>query len=328
MAEAEEFSTRLSKLVERPTYFSGGHRLCAGCNAGVMARLATMAFIRPTVVVQATGCLEVASTVYPFSAWKVPWLHCAFENAAATASGVEAAFCTMQKKGIRNKDEKIDIVIIGGDGGTYDIGIQSLSGALERGHDLLYICYNNGAYMNTGVQRSGATPRLASTTTSPAGSVIPGKMEFPKDLTAIVVAHDSVKFAATTTTAHSRDLIGKVRTALDVDGPTFLLVDSPCQRGWRFDSALGLEMNRLAVETCVFPVYTIDRRSGKEEWKLDTPSRKIAKKPELKKPVEDYMKPQGRFRHIFRRSDGSELIKQVQEFYDRKWADLLHKCGY
>ncbi|MHA2498059.1 MAG: thiamine pyrophosphate-dependent enzyme [Candidatus Hodarchaeales archaeon] len=328
MTEAEELSTKYSKLVERPTYFSGGHRLCAGCNAGIMARLVTMAFTRPAVVVQATGCLEVASTIYPFSAWKVPWLHCAFENAAATASGVEAAYRTMRKKGIRSKDEKIDVVIFAGDGGTYDIGLQSLSGALERGHDLLYICYNNGAYMNTGIQRSGATPRFASTTTSPAGSVIPGKMEFPKDLTAIVVAHDTVQFAATTTTAHPRDLIGKVRAALDVDGPTFLLVDSPCQRGWRIDASLGLEMNRLAVETCFFPVYTVDRRNGKEEWKLDTPSRKIARRPELKKPIVDYMKPQGRFRHIFRRQDGKELIEQMQAFIDKKWEALLVKCGY
>ena len=328
MQTTEEFSTKLSKLVERPTYFSGGHRLCAGCNAGVMARLVTMAFTRPTIIVNATGCLEVASTIYPYSAWKVPWIHCAFENAAATASGIEAAFRTMHKRGQRNKDETIDIIAFAGDGGTYDIGLQALSGALERGHDFLYICYNNGAYMNTGIQRSGATPRFAATTTSPAGSVIPGKMEFPKDLTAIVVAHDSVKFAATTTTAHPRDLIKKVRDALDVDGPTFLLVDSPCQRGWRMDASMGMEMSRLAVETCIFPVYTIDRREGKEVWKLDIPSRKIARKPELKKPVEDYMKPQGRFRHIFKRSDKDELIKQVQDFYDQKWESLLAKCGY
>ena len=328
MQTTEEFSTKLSKLVERPTYFSGGHRLCAGCNAGVMARLVTMAFTRPTIVVNATGCLEVASTIYPYSAWKVPWIHCAFENAAATASGIEAAFRAMHKRGQRSRDEIIDIIAFAGDGGTYDIGLQALSGALERGHDFLYICYNNGAYMNTGIQRSGATPRFAATTTSPAGSVIPGKMEFPKDLTAIVVAHDSVKFAGTTTTAHPRDLIKKVRDALDVDGPTFLLVDSPCQRGWRMDASMGMEMSRLAVETCIFPVYTIDRREGKEVWKLDVPSRKIARKPELKKPVEDYMKPQGRFRHIFKRSDKDELIKQVQDFYDQKWESLLAKCGY
>ncbi len=328
MAVPEEFSTKYSKLVERPTYFSGGHRLCAGCNAGIMARLATMAFTRPTIVVQSTGCLEVASTIYPFSAWKVPYIHCAFENAAATASGVEAAFQTLKKRGVRDKNEIIDVVVFSGDGGTYDIGIQALSGALERGHDFLYICYNNGGYMNTGIQRSGGTPKLAATTTSPAGSVVPGKMEFPKDLTAIVIAHDSVKFAATTTTAHQRDLISKVRFALDVDGPTFLLVDSPCQRGWRFDASIGLDMNRLAVETCIFPVYTVDRRSGNEDWKLDTPSRKIARNPDLKKPIEDYMKPQGRFRHVFRRPDASQLIQEVQEFYDKKWEVLLKRCGY
>ncbi|MHA1237295.1 MAG: thiamine pyrophosphate-dependent enzyme [Candidatus Hodarchaeales archaeon] len=238
----------LKDYAQKEVKFSGGHRLCAGCAAGSMARQVTMAFNKPTVVCNATGCLEVASTIYPFSAWKVPWLHVAFENVSAVASGVEAAFKTMRRKGMI-KDEPIDIIAFGGDGGTFDIGIQSLSGALERGHDFLYICYDNGAYMNTGIQRSSGTPFTASTTTSPAGTVIPGKAQFKKPLADIIVAH-RIEFVATAVPAEPKDLIEKVRQGLDVEGPAFIHVDASCTRGQRFDPKFSIEATRLAVETC------------------------------------------------------------------------------
>jgi len=151
--------------------FTSGHRLCAGCGAGIIARMTLKALRRPTVIVSATGCMEVASTIYPFTSWKVPWVHVAFENAAAVASGIEAAYKALAKRNAW--DKHVDIIAFGGDGGTFDIGLQAISGALERGHDFLYICYDNEAYMNTGIQRSGATPHGAATTTSPAGRVIP-----------------------------------------------------------------------------------------------------------------------------------------------------------
>jgi pyruvate ferredoxin oxidoreductase beta subunit len=311
----------LKDYAQKEVFFSGGHRLCAGCAAGSMARQVTMAFNKPTVVCNATGCLEVASTIYPFSAWKVPWLHVAFENVAAVASGVEAAYKTMRKKGMI-KDEQIDIVAFAGDGGTFDIGIQALSGALERGHDFLYICYDNGAYMNTGIQRSGGTPFTANTTTSPAGSVIPGKVQFKKALVDIVVAH-RIPFVATAVPAEPKDLIEKVRQGLDVEGPAFMHIDSSCTRGQRFDPELSIEATRLAVETCIHPLY----RVVDGVYTMDRPSLRIAKDESKKRPVIEYLKMQGRFRHLFRPEERKDLIKLFQEDIDKRWEELKVKCG-
>jgi len=310
----------LRDYAKEPVYFASGHRLCAGCGAGTMARQVTMAFDKPTFVVNATGCLEVASTIYPFTAWKCNWLHVAFENAGAVASGIEAAFKVLvEKKQV--PFEEFDVVAFAGDGGTYDIGIQALSGAVERGHDLLYICYNNGAYMNTGIQRSGGTPRAAHTTTSPGGSVHPGKDQMQKDLVQILVGHD-IPFAATTTPAYPLDLIRKTREGLDVKGPAFLLVDSPCPLGQRFAGSQSLAISRMAVETCFFPLYKVI--CG--EYQLSAQSQKIARNPDLKKPVEEYMKLQGRFRHVFRHPNGQKIIQEIQAHVDRKWNRILRMC--
>ena len=171
----------LKEYSKRPERFTGGHRMCAGCGAPPVVR-AILRAVQPedhVVVGGATGCLEVSSCMYPYTAWKDSFIHSAFENAAATISGAEAAYNVMKKKGKITGDTKF--IAFGGDGGTYDIGLQSLSGAMERGHDMVYVCYDNGAYMNTGIQRSSSTPRFADTTTSPAGNVIPGKMQLRKD---------------------------------------------------------------------------------------------------------------------------------------------------
>lgn len=313
---------RLKDLVDKPTYFSGGHRLCAGCAAGSMARQVTMAFNRPTMIFNSTGCLEVASTIYPFSSWQVPWLHVAFENSAAVASGVEAAIKAMTRKGMY-KEGKTDIVIFGGDGGTYDIGIQALSGALERGHDLLYILYDNGAYMNTGIQRSGGTPFGASTTTSPAGKVIPGKSQFRKPITDIVAAH-RIPFVATASPAYPEDLVAKVRAGLDVDGPAFIHIEASCNRGQRFDPAKSIEYVKLATQTCLHPLYSVI--DG--EYKLSRPSERIAKDSSKKVPLEDFLKVEGRWRHFFRPTRQEELINRFQAEVDKRWEDLLKKAGY
>jgi pyruvate ferredoxin oxidoreductase beta subunit len=315
-------SLSLINLVDKEPLFESGHRLCAGCAAGAIARQATMAVKQPTVVVNATGCLEVASTIYPFTSWKLPWIHNAFENAAATASGIDAAYKAMYRKE-KYKYEKTDIIVFGGDGGTYDIGIQSLSGAVERGHDFLYICYNNGGYMNTGIQRSGGTPRAASTTTSPGGKVVPGKAQFQKDLMQIMVAHD-IPYAATASPAYPRDFVGKVRKGLDVDGPAFILIDAPCPRGQRFETHLSMEMSRLAINTCFHPMYEVIEG----EYELSSPSRRVAKFPEkYKKPVVDFLKVQGRFKHVFKHPDGQKIIEDIQKYTDKKWKQLLGLAG-
>jgi len=257
------------------------------------------------VIVAATGCNEVASTIYPYTSWCLPWLHVAFENAAAVASGVEAAFKGMARRGAW--DKKVDIIAMAGDGGTYDIGLQALSGALERGHDFLYICVDNEAYMNTGIQRSGSTPMGADTTTSPAGSSVPGKPEWKKDLIAICAAH-GIEYAATASPAYWSDYITKVRKGIEVNGPAVIDVISPCPLGWRYESSLGIQMVRLAVETRYFPVYEVEK--GKYKININVP------KP---KPVEEFLRAQGRFAHLFKPTVRKDIIDQIQANVDNNW---------
>ncbi|HIP98993.1 TPA: pyruvate ferredoxin oxidoreductase, partial [Candidatus Bipolaricaulota bacterium] len=238
----------------------------------------------PVVVASPTGCLEVASSRYPTTAWNVPWIHSAFENAAATISGVEAAYKALSRKG--KIEKRIRFVVFAGDGGTYDIGLQALSGALERGHDFLYVVLNNEAYMNTGVQRSSATPRCAHATTSPAGSVIPGKPQDRKDLTEIVVGHH-VPYAAQASVSHLIDLANKVERAMRFEGPKFLNVYSTCPLGWRTPWDSAIEVAKLAVETRYWPLYEVVEGVYR-----------ITYKPKEKRPIEEWLKPQGRFRHL------------------------------
>jgi pyruvate ferredoxin oxidoreductase beta subunit len=289
-----------------------GHRLCAGCGASVAARMALKMARGPVVVVNATGCLEVASTIYPYTAWRVPWLHVAFENAAAVASGVEAGFKGLMRRGAWSKVP--DVIAFGGDGGTFDIGIQALSGALERGHDMVYICYDNEAYMNTGIQRSGATPHGASTTTSPSGSKIPGKPEWKKDFAGICAAH-GIEFVATASVAYWNDYMTKVRRAIEVEGPAVIHVLAPCPRGWRCDSADSIKMARLAVQTRYFPVYEIEKGKYKMTVKVPKPV-----------PVEELLKAQGRFNHLFRPEHQGE-VERIQKWVDDNWARISALCG-
>jgi len=291
--------------------FTSGHRLCAGCGAGIIARMTMKALRGPTIVVNATGCLEVASTIYPYTAWKVSWVHVAFENAAAVASGIEAAYKAMMKRNAWGK--KVDIIAFAGDGGTFDIGIQALSGALERGHDFLYICYDNEAYMNTGIQRSGATPHGAATTTSPAGTKIPGKPEFKKDLIGICAAH-GIEYAATASPAYWNDYITKVRKALEVDGPAVIHVFSPCPVGMRFDSAKSIEVARLAVQTRYWPVYEVENGRYKLNIKVPKP-----------KPVSEFLKVQGRFKHLFQ-PKFKHVIDEIQRYVDENWERITKLC--
>lgn len=317
---SQEWKFTTKDIAAKPDLFLSGHRACAGCGPATVLRLIMKATRGPTIVTEATGCMEVVSSIYPYTSWAVPWLHTAFETAASNASGIEAALKVMKKKK-RIKQEHVDVIAFAGDGGTYDIGIQALSGAVERGHDFLFVLYDNEAYMNTGIQRSGGTPHGAATTTSPAGSVIPGKLEYKKPIANIMVAHD-IPYVATASPYYWKDLLTKVRKGLEVEGPAFLHVFAPCPRGWRSDSAKSIEYSKLAVETCVFPVW----ESVNGQCQLSTPSRLVALAPQKKKPVTEYLKGQGRFRHMFK-PQGKELLEEVQRITDERWRRLLAKCG-
>jgi pyruvate ferredoxin oxidoreductase beta subunit len=301
------------ELSKRPERLAPGHRLCAGCGASIIVRQMLAAIDDPVVIANATGCLEVGTTIYPYTAWRVPWIHNAFENAASTISGVEAAYRSLVRQG-KIPDQNVKFLAFGGDGGTYDIGIQALSGAVERGHQFLYVCYDNGAYMNTGIQRSSATPHGAHTTTSPAGKVIPGKQGYRKDLTAIMAAHD-IPYVAQAAPSQWRDLMKKTRKAIDCGGPAFMNVLSSCNRGWRHGTDETIEITQLALDTCYWPLFEVE--DG--EWQLTY-------KPKEKLPVEEWLKRQGRFRHLFR-PENRHVIDELQAEVDRRWERLLKLCG-
>ncbi len=317
MTEEWKFTTK--DIAEKPDLFLSGHRACSGCAPATVLRLIMKATRGPTIVTQATGCMFVVSAIYPYTSWATPWLHTAFETAAANAAGIEAALKAMKKKG-RLKQETVDVIALAGDGGTCDIGFQALSGAVERGHDFLFVLYDNEAYMNTGIQRSGSTPRGAATTTTPAGTAIPGKLEPKKPITEIMVAHE-MPYVATSSLYYWRDLLIKVRKGLEVNGPAFLHILAPCCRGWRSDPAKSIEYSKLAVESCVFPLW--ESVNGKRT--LSTPSKLIALAPKKKRPVTDYLKGQGRFRHLFA-PENAKLVDEMQRLTDERWEQLLKKC--
>ncbi len=233
-----------------------GHSLCQGCGVPMVVRTVVDSIDTPVVVVSATGCLEVATTRFPTTAWNVPWLHVAFENAAAVASGVESAYRALAKRNGLPQNGPITFVVLAGDGGTYDIGLQSLSGALERGHRFLFVCYDNEAYMNTGIQRSGATPFGASTTTSPSGSASLGKAQQRKDMTAIAVAHH-VPYVAQAASSHWQDLSEKVERAAHADGPAFVNVLTDCPLGWGHEPRLSPTIVNAAIDSCFWPLYEV-----------------------------------------------------------------------
>ena len=298
-------------VANKPSRFTSGHRMCAGCGAPPAARM-IMRALKPedhAVVAVATGCMEVSTFMYPYTSWTDSFIHTAFECAGATLSGAEAAYKSMKKQGKINNTTKF--IAFGGDGGTYDIGLQSLSGAMERGHDMVYVCYDNGAYMNTGIQRSSATPHFADTTTSPAGSVIPGKMQQRKDLTNIMAEHHLPYVAQTVGYMNFKDLYEKAEKAIYTEGPCFLNVLAPCPRGWGYPTDMLMQINKLAVETCYWPLYEVV--DGKY---------KINYKPANKLPIEEFLKPQKRFKHMFK--PGNEwMIEEFQKEVDRRWDELL-----
>jgi pyruvate ferredoxin oxidoreductase beta subunit len=301
----------LKELSTKEERLAPGHRMCPGCGAPIIVRQIMLAIDEPVVVANATGCLEVSTSIYPYTSWRVPWIHNAFENAASTLSGVEAAYQSFKRQGKIAED--IRFVAFGGDGGTYDIGFQALSGAMERGHKMMYVCYDNGAYMNTGIQRSSATPFGAATTTSPVGKVVPGKVGFRKDLAAIMAAHN-IPYVAQASPHNWRDLMKKARKGAE-NGPAFLNVLSTCNRGWRHPLDQGIELTRLAVDTCWWPLFEVENG----EWKLSY-------RPKEKLPVTAWLEPQGRFRHLFQ-PNNRHMVDEIQVEVDRRWEALLKRCG-
>jgi pyruvate ferredoxin oxidoreductase beta subunit len=303
---------RTLKDLPREELFAPGHRMCAGCGAAIAMRWITKIVGPNAVIVNATGCVEVTTTPYPETAWMHPYIHVAFENSAAVASGVEAAIKALKRKGLWDAGDT-KVVVIAGDGGTYDIGLQALSGMLERRHGVLYILYDNEAYMNTGIQRSGSTPKYAWTTTTPVGTALRGKVQWKKDIMGIVMAH-RVPYAATASIAYILDMANKIKTALEYteEGPTFLHIFAPCVPGWRYPENKTVEIARLAVETGYFPLYEWDH--GK--LKLNPPSNNHLDKSK-RKPLKEYLKLQGRFAHLT-----DEEIAELEKELDAYWEYL------
>ncbi|MGD9116412.1 MAG: pyruvate synthase subunit PorB [Dehalococcoidia bacterium] len=297
------------ELRDKDEYFVPGHRACIGCGEVLAVRLACKALGPNTVIANATGCMEIVSSPLPTTSWRVPWIHTLFENTAAVASGIEAGLKMLMKKGrIARKD--ITVVAMAGDGGTSDIGLQALSGALERGHDLVYICFDNEAYMNTGIQRSSATPYGASTTTSPAGKKSIGQVSWKKNMPEIAAAHN-IPYVATACPSYANDLMKKVKKAAETPGPSYIHILSVCPTGWRCPTDATISMGKLAVKTGIFPLYEVTDGNYKLNYDF----------PKLQ-PVTEYLKLQGRFRHL-----SDDLLEKIQQRVAADYAALKKKAS-
>ncbi len=304
----EKFSVYVPKLINKKENFAPGHRACIGCGEALAVRQVVKAAGHDVVIANATGCIEIFTSMLPQTSWCVPWIHTLFENTSAVASGVEAGLKVLKRKGMID-DRHIDVMAIGGDGATTDIGLQSLSGALERGHDFVYVCFDNEAYMNTGVQRSSSTPYGATTTTAPAGKGKIGQITQKKNMPAIAVAHD-IPYVATASPSYPFDLMDKVRNALSVNGPAYLHILSVCPTGWRCPTNQAVSLGRLAVQTGVFPLYEV--RNGKYRLTMESQLTPVAK----------YLKKQGRFRHL-----ADEEIEKIQKRVTEEYKKLKIKAS-
>jgi len=291
--------------------FSPGHAGCPGCgpsNAMIQITDAISKVVgKDFIVVNATGCMEITSSLYPRTAWRVPYIHSLFENTPAVASGVSRA---LKAKG--NNHTKV--IVIAGDGGTYDIGFGALSGMLERNEDVLYICYDNELYANTGVQKSGATPYGATTTTTPNGTIHHGKERERKPLVEITAMHN-IPYAASTSIAFTADLELKIKKALNYEGSKVIVVHAPCCLGAGFDGAITIELARLAVQTRLWFLFEIEKGKLKLNMKVEDP-----------KPVEEYLLKQNRFKHLSKEqimhiqkqaNENYEKLKKLAEFYEK-----------
>ncbi|MBU4346959.1 thiamine pyrophosphate-dependent enzyme [Candidatus Parcubacteria bacterium] len=302
----------LTKTIAKPTksktLLSPGHRACAGCGQLIAARTVAEALGPNTIIANATGCLEVTTTPYPESAWGMPWIHSLFENASAVASGIRAALDYKEK----NKSplppfvkRGIKVVAQGGDGGTFDIGFGLISGMWERGENILYVCYDNEAYMNTGIQASGATPWAAHTTTTPAGSHSIGSQQRKKDMIAIALAH-GLPYVAQTTAGFLADITAKVKKAAAIEGPAYIQILSPCVPGWGVDPAQTIKLGKLAAQTGLYPLLEYTNGQLTNVMKVPSPQPK----------VDEYLKSQIRFKHLFKSEEGKKELEYIQGLAD------------
>lgn len=303
------FSVYASRLTDKDEPFTPGHRGCVGCCEALAVRQVAKVLGKDVIMVNATGCIEIISSGFPNTNWEVPWIHTLFENASAVASGVESALKVLKRKGRYPADKNTKVVAMGGDGGTVDIGLQALSGMMERGHNVLYVCYDNEAYMNTGIQRSGATPYGATTTTSPASETSIGQRTWKKNMPKIAVAH-GIPYIATACPSYPFDLFEKVKKAAAVNGPAYLHILSVCPTGWRSPTDTAVRQGRLAVQSGVFPIYEVE--NGK--WKMTI-------EVEKRIPITEYFKGQGRFRHL-----GEKDLEYIQKHVDAEYEELLKRC--
>ncbi len=301
MAKLKDLASMEDRLV-------AGHGMCVGCGIPLIFKIILRATEDPIIIANATGCLEVCTSIFPRTSWNMTWVHSAFENAAATIAGVESMYKSLKRNGKIPEDKKIKFMGVGGDGGTYDIGLQALSGAMERGHDIVYVCYDNNVYANTGGQRSSATPLGASATTSPAGTESYGKLQPRKDLTRIMAAHN-IPYAAQASPHRWQDLYNKAKKAFEIEGPAFLNILCPCPTEWKCDESQSVRLAQLAAETCIWPLFEVEN----DKYKINY-------KPKEKKPVLEWLKTQGRFRHLFKEENAgvvAEVQKQVDEYWDK-----------
>jgi pyruvate ferredoxin oxidoreductase beta subunit len=305
----DRYSVFVPRLVTTKELFAPGHRACIGCGEALAVRHVCKALGKDVVIANATGCMEIVSSALPTTTWRVPWIHSLFENTAAVASGIESGLKVLRRKGkIENK--KITVVAMGGDGATCDIGLQALSGALERGHNFIYVCFDNEAYMNTGIQRSSATPFGASTSTSPTGKKSIGQITWKKNMPAIAAAHE-IPYVATACPSYPFDLFDKIKRAKEIEGPAYIHVYSVCPTGWRSAPELSVQLGRLAVETGIFPLYEIDHGRYKLSMEF-SPLR----------PITEYTKLQGRFRHLT-----ADVLQQIQDKVVQKYEELREKSS-
>ena len=297
------------RLLTAREFLAEGHNFCIGCGEPMAIRMVLKTLGENVIMAMATGCDEVTTTPLPYTSWRIPWMHTLFENAAAEISGVEAGLNILMKKG-KIPERRITCIAMAGDGGTSDIGLQALSGALERGHDFVYICLDNEAYMNTGIQRSSSTPYGASTTTAPAGKMSMGQITRKKNIVAIAAAH-GIPYVATASPSYHFDLMRKVRKAADTRGPAYVHILTPCPTGWRCGGDITVEIGHLAVQTGMFPLYEIER--GRYRLNADPPRLK---------PIEEYLKPQGRYRHLT-----DDHVARIQEMVNEDYAGLKERAA-
>ena len=307
--EREEEDLFVPRLITTEENFAPGHRACIGCGEALAVRQVCKALGKNVIIVNATGCIEIFSSLLPQTSWRVAWIHTLFENVAAVMSGIESAYKARIRKG-KIPDRGVKFVGFGGDGATADIGLQPLSGAMERGHDFLYCCFDNEAYMNTGIQRSSSTPYGAWTTTAPVGKKSIGQMTWKKNLPEIAVAH-KIPYVATACPSYPFDLMDKVKRGAEMKGPAYIHILSVCPTGWRSSPDQTIEIGRLAVETGVFPLYEVI--NGEYRLSVDIPKLK---------PVKEYMKDQRRFRHLT-----DDVIAEIQARVETEYAKLKEKAG-